>query len=135
MKDLRAVIEILAQEANAAMPPRAALQGSKDAPPRDRLTERIAREPLLRGKIDAACENYARTLKWPNLSEAEIIFAHDRLLEGIRFGKWLLKHLPPVEPAATEQWVRMLLIDAWHYCGLRRWRDQINTMGPFPDWL
>jgi hypothetical protein len=135
MKDLRAVLDILADEANAAMPPRTALQSNKDAPPRERLAERIAREPLLRGKIDAACENYARTLTWPALSEAEIIFAHDRLLEGIRFGKWLLKHVPAMPAVPTHEWIRTLLIDSWHHHGVLRWREQIKTMGPFPEWL
>jgi hypothetical protein len=83
----------LESEFRRAAGPREVHQASSPDSPRARLERRVAREPVLREAIDAACRQWAQGEAWPISDPETSVFIWDRIVEARIFGEWLSRRV------------------------------------------
>ena len=77
--------------------------------------------PAVRESTHSACIQFARTLRWPNLSKDEAEFCFARVAEGIRFGHWLNTTIRNLPTRPAEGWLDFLLMNYWIEYGRQNW--------------
>lgn len=85
-------------------------------------------EPSESQTIDSACRQYAKTGRWPALSQNQIILAYVRMGQAAKCAELFASHQSQVFPTEylNQQKaivLEFLLIDYWHFSGNLKWRN------------
>jgi len=84
-------------------------------------SHRLVREPLVRGAIDEACMEFAKTKRLPMMNAETAVFFWDRFDQGYELCGWALRNNVQFPTKTTYDLLKLFLVEFWFYSGHLRW--------------
>ncbi len=84
-------------------------------------TNRLVRESQIRGAIDDACIEFARTGKLPLMDPETAVFVWDRFNQAYELCGWARRQGVEFPYRSTADLLKLFLVEFWFYSGHLRW--------------